>query len=189
MIPIAMAAGAATWSLSEWVIHNYLGHKLAKNRNFFSVEHVRHHATTSYFAPSYKKAIAAAVVGAGVAPLASALVGPRLGLSYTAGLVGAYLGYEVVHRLAHVSPPRTRYGRWLRKHHFHHHFHRPDKNHGVTSPLWDRLFGSYEPPGKIAVPERHAMPWLCDERGEIRAAFRDDYQLKVSAKSAPRRAA
>jgi hypothetical protein len=171
------AAGMLTWSLAEHVIHNGLGHKLAKSRNAFSVEHTRHHATTSYFAASYKKAIAASLVTVAVAPLACAVAGARRGLAFTFGFAGAYLGYEVLHRRAHTHPPRGRYGRWVRKHHFHHHFHNPRVNHGVTSPIWDHLFGSYEAPTVVRVPVRHAMPWLIDETGEVRAEHRRDYAL------------
>ena len=174
---MSAAVGVAAWSATEWTVHNLLGHKFAKNRNFFAVEHVRHHRTTSYFAPDIKKAAAAAIVTAAVGPVAIVLAGKKIGLSFTAGLVGTYIGYEVLHRFAHTRAPRTRYGRWLRKHHFHHHFHAPNMNHGVTSPIWDMLLGSYETPQTIEVPVRHAMPWLIDEDGQVRAEFRDDYAL------------
>ena len=42
----ASALGASTWSVAEFLIHQNLGHRFAKNRNFFAREHVRHHATT-----------------------------------------------------------------------------------------------------------------------------------------------
>jgi hypothetical protein len=181
---LTAAAGAASWSLAEWVTHNWLGHKLAKNRNFFAVEHVRHHRTTSYFAPSWKKGAAAVLVSGAVMPVASLLVGAKLGAAYTLGFAGTYLGYELLHRLAHIAPPRTRYGRWARKHHFHHHFHSPNANHGVTSPIWDHVFGSYEPPSKVRVPARHAMPWLIDPAtGHVRPEFSDDYAIIVKNKS------
>ena len=182
-IPLALAAGASTWSLAEYWIHYLAGHKYARRKNFFSAEHVRHHATTSYFAPTSKKAAAATVAAALVGPLATALVGRRTGLAYTVGFVTAYVGYEIVHRRAHTHPPRGRYGRWLRRHHFHHHFHRPLKNHGVTSPIWDHLFGTYDPPSKIRVPARHAMVWLVDDEGRVRPELADDYE--VVRKGAP----
>jgi len=186
---VAAAAGAATWSAAEWRIHNGLGHKFAKNRNFFAREHVRHHATTSYFAPSMKKAVTAAVVGSVMAPVSSALLGWRAGLSYTAGFLTAYGTYELLHRRAHTHQPTNRYGRWLRKHHFYHHFHNPAVNHGVTSPLWDHLFGSHEEPTVIRVPEKHAMPWLVDPRtGEVHERFRADYELiRKSRRTRPAR--
>ena len=172
------ALGAASWSLTEHVMHRYLGHVFARNRNFFAVEHVRHHATTSYFAPAWKKGAAAAVVAAIVTPVASMIVGPRRGLAYTAGFVSTYLGYEWLHYRAHVAAPTNRYEAWLRKHHFYHHFHNPSVNHGVTSPIWDRVFGTYEKPDVIRVPARHAMPWLRDpETGKLDPRFAADYEI------------
>ena len=163
--------------------HNFLGHKYAHNRNFFAQEHVRHHATTSYFAPGYKKALAAVAVTTAVAPVACAVAGPRKGLAYTLGFVGTYLGYELLHRRAHTHPPTGAYSRWVRKHHFHHHFHSPNMNHGVTSPIWDHVFGTHEEPSIVRVPEKHAMDWLVDpETGDVRAEFSDDYAIARKGK-------
>jgi len=190
---ISTCLGAATWSAAEYFVHNYLGHRFAKNRNFFAAEHVRHHATTSYFAPTYKKAIAAGIVGAVLGPLAVSAAGRGRGVAYTLGFVSAYVSYEVLHRRAHTHARKTRYGRWLRKHHFHHHFHSPNMNHGVTSPLWDLLLDTHEPAIKVRVPERHAMPWLIDPAtGDVRAEHADDYELirkKAAVAVEPRRAA
>lgn len=174
----ATMLGASSWSATEYLVHRYLGHVYAKNRNPFAREHVRHHATTSYFAATSKKVAAAAVATAGVAPIAIGIAGVPTGAAFTLGFVGAYAAYEVIHRVAHTHAPRTAYGRWYRKHHFHHHFHNPGVNHGVTSPIWDRLFGTLETPGVIRVPAKHAMPWLVDAAtGRARAAFADDYEI------------
>ncbi|MEM9692122.1 MAG: sterol desaturase family protein [Myxococcota bacterium] len=176
---VSFGAGAFAWTLAEHVIHDKLGHKYAKNGNPFAKEHVRHHATTSYFAPPSKKVFAAATAGAAITPAATALLGRSAGRSFTAGFLLMYGTYEVVHRRAHTHPPTHRYGRWLRRHHFYHHFHKPKKNHGVTVPWWDHVFGTHEVPGKIRVPRRHAMPWLVDpDTGEVWSDFADDYELR-----------
>ncbi|MBW2528862.1 MAG: sterol desaturase family protein [Deltaproteobacteria bacterium] len=176
---LSALAGAATWTLAEYGIHRHLGHDPELHPNPFSREHRRHHATTSYFAPSYLKVLAAAGALAAVAPAASALLGLRAGTSFAAGFASAYLGYEVVHRLAHVAAPRTSYGRWLRRHHFHHHFHNPKRNHGVTSPLWDHLFGTFEEPSVVRVPAKHVMPWLLDPMTrQLRPEHVGDYEVR-----------
>ncbi len=174
----ATALGASAWSAAEYLIHKNLGHRYAKNGNPFAREHVRHHATTSYFAPTEKKVAAALLTTALVGPIAVGVAGASLGAAFTLGLVATYGGYEVLHRIAHTRAPRTRYGRWLRRHHFHHHFHDPAQNHGVTTPLWDHVFGTFVTPTVVRVPVKHAMPWLIDPAtGEVRDAFRDDYAI------------
>ena len=92
------------------------------------------------------------------------LVGPAAGWGLGAGYVVAYFTYEAIHGIAHCFAPRTRYGRWYRKHHFHHHFAEPLRNQGVTTPFWDKVFGTFSEPGQIQVPRRMAMRWLLDER-------------------------
>ena len=89
-----------------------------------------------------------------------------------------YFGYEVAHRRTHTHPPRNRYGRWARRSHMHHHFGAPMRNFGVTSPVWDKVFGTYDDPGVVTVPRRMAPVWLLDETGEVMAAFADDYLTK-----------
>lgn len=181
---LSTLAGAGTWTLAEHLIHHNLGHRYTRGKyNFFAQEHVRHHATTSYFAPSYKKAAAAAATTAAVGPVARLALGPRRGMAFTAGLVGMYVAYEVLHRRAHTHPPTNAYGRWMRKHHFYHHFHDPKVNHGVSAPWFDHLFGTHHDVGKVRVPEKHAMEWLVDPAtGDVRAEFADDYELRRKKK-------
>jgi sterol desaturase/sphingolipid hydroxylase (fatty acid hydroxylase superfamily) len=182
----ALLAGVASWSLAEYVIHRGLGHVFVRTRNPFTVEHRKHHATTAYFSPSWKKAIAAAGTLVVVAPIAIAVVGPVPGTAFTAGVVAMYVVYEVVHRRAHTHGPRGWYGRWVRRHHFTHHFVAPKRNHGVTSPVWDLVFGTHEPAAVVRVPARHAMPWLLDPvTGAVRAELVADYVLQARAEDPP----
>ena len=71
-----------------------------------------------------------------------------------------------------------RYGRWARRHHFHHHFVDPKTNHGVTTPLWDLVFRTYRTPEVIPVPAKLCMRWLLDDAGAVRAEHADRYQLR-----------
>jgi sterol desaturase/sphingolipid hydroxylase (fatty acid hydroxylase superfamily) len=102
----------------------------------------------------------------------------RQAIVFTLSFGVSYLVYEYVHYLNHVEPPKTLYGRWARKHHFLHHFEDAKSNHGVTSPLWDLVFGTYRRLPKIRVPKRFEMRWLLDENAEIRGEYRDDYVLR-----------
>jgi sterol desaturase/sphingolipid hydroxylase (fatty acid hydroxylase superfamily) len=173
MIALAVLAGVLTWSFLEYVIHRWLGHDKRFRGNPFGVEHIRHHAEGNYFAPSWKKLIAAALVTAALGAPAL-LVGGRVGAAYIAGLIGFYGAYEVLHRLEHVWAGFGPYGRWARRHHFTHHFVDARCNHGVTSPLWDLVFGTYRKPEPMIVPRKLRMPWLEDPKtGEVRADWAD----------------
>lgn len=175
----ALLGGFATWTLLEYLIHRFLGHH-GKGRNPFGREHLRHHAETSYFAPTWKKAAVATPVIVVAAALLAVLMGRDIGLAYSTGLTLMYVGYEVAHRRAHTHPPAGPYSRWMRRHHFHHHFRSPRMNHGVTTPVWDFVFRTYEPVTQVRVPPKHAMTWLVDPATrEVRPEFRDDYVVLV----------
>jgi len=157
----AALLGALTWTLAEYCIHRWMGHDRRFRRSRFGREHTRHHAEGDYFAPTSAK-LAAAAVAALALGTPAVLVAGGAGLAWTAGLFGCYATYEILHRMAHVHAGIGWYGRWIRRHHFHHHFVDPHTNHGVTSPLWDLVFGTYRRPSVIPVPPRLRMAWLCD---------------------------
>lgn len=174
---VAILLGAFTWTFAEYALHNWVFHG-TKGRNRFNAEHIAHHARTSYFAPASKKALFAALITATLSPVAVLLAGPVPGFAYVGGYVAGYLIYEVIHRRTHTHAPRGPYGRWVRKHHMHHHFHNPKMNHGVTSPLWDLVFRTYEKPGLVRVPKRQAMLWLIDKAtGNVFEKYAHDYHI------------
>lgn len=189
-VVVAAISGLLTWSFLEYVIHRFLGHEPRTRPNPFATEHVRHHVEGNYFAPSWKKGLTAAIAVALLAWPAISIVGRVTGLAFVAGFVATYLGYEVMHRREHTHPGRGAYARWLRRHHFQHHFGDTRTNHGVTSPIWDWAFGTYRKPGVIRVPRKLAMAWLIDPAtGEVRAEHGAHYVLAASqarpAASAP----
>ncbi|MBI5517021.1 MAG: sterol desaturase family protein [Deltaproteobacteria bacterium] len=176
MITVAFTAGALGWSFTEYALHRWVGHD-PRSKRAFAVEHRTHHAQRGYFTPTGTKALAAApLLGAGALGAGALLGAP--GVSFFAGFAAAYVGYEVLHRRLHTHGPRGPLGRFLRRHHFTHHFVGPQHNHGVTSPLWDKVFGTLRDPGVLRVPEKHAMDWLLDPAtGEVREAYARDYVL------------
>ena len=167
---IAFVAGAATWTLLEYLIHRWMGHDRRFKKTPFGVEHVRHHIEGNYFAPTWKKVLFALAIGALLVPLA--------GVPYAAGLLASYALYEVLHRRYHTHAGFGAYGRWARRHHFHHHFVDGRTNHGVTSPVWDLVFGTYAPTSAIPGPRKLVMPWLVDASGAIRAEHAGVYRLR-----------
>jgi sterol desaturase/sphingolipid hydroxylase (fatty acid hydroxylase superfamily) len=163
---LAAGLGAVGWTLLEYVLHRFVFHGASATR-LGAKEHRRHHAQVDYFAPWWKKALAALAATAVTLPLAIVAEGATIGLSFTAGFIGMYLLYEVLHRRAHTHPPTGAYGRWRRRNHFAHHFVDPRRGQGVTTPVWDRVFGTRLPVERVPVPRRLAMPWLVDADGEI----------------------
>jgi len=178
MIVLALFLGALTWSLLEYFIHRFLGHEPKLRPNPFATEHVRHHSEGDYFAPTWKKLLAAAAFTAVLSFPATWLLGVEVGLAYLGGLMGFYATYEVLHRREHTHAARGAYGRWARRHHFAHHYSDARFNHGVTSPLWDLVFRTWRPVSTIRVPRKFVMPWLKDpSTGEVKPEFSDTFEV------------
>ncbi len=175
-ITCAFLLGVTGWTLLEYVLHRFVFHA-SSIRGPGAREHRRHHAQVDYFAPAWQKGLAAVAAIALILPLAIGLAGVQPGAAFTLGFVVMYILYEVLHRRVHTHPPRSRYGRWRRKNHFAHHFTDPRLAQGVTTPVWDAVFGTRLAVDQVRVPRRLAMRWLVDQHGEIHPAYAADYRL------------
>jgi sterol desaturase/sphingolipid hydroxylase (fatty acid hydroxylase superfamily) len=183
------AIGASSWTLGEYLMHRFAMHQL-KGRGLASREHLRHHALQDSVLESWYFAWTGVVVVGGVLGVnAARLLGP-VGVLLGVGWVAAYGFYDWIHWRAHRRPIAHPYERWVRRHHFHHHFGHPMANQGVTTPIWDLVFGTYERvEGPIGVPRRLAMVWLVGDDGEVRPEYADDYVLVGRRPASPAQAA
>lgn len=190
-IVAGLVAGFLLWGFAEYVLHRFAMHHL-KGRGMMSREHLEHHVHASWtFSSTHLLSWAGMLlVGfAGWFPMGWAVVNGWFGLSMAIGWTVGYFFYEYQHAVSHLRAPRGAYGTWLRRHHFHHHFGHPMANHGVTSPVWDIVFGTLERPERVRVPRRLVLPWLVDEQGDLLARYGDDYELVGAASDDERLAA
>lgn len=173
----AFIAGIIAWTFLEYTLHRFLGHK-KHGKNEFTKEHQTHHRLGHYFAPFYKKLLFALLVLSISTLLTGLVLGWVTGFIFSFGIAAMYLFYEWLHKRAHTHAPLNFYGRWLRKHHFYHHFKDPKMNHGVTTPFWDIVFGTRETIDKLSVPRKMVLPWLIDGNGQLLDRFKEDYRIK-----------
>jgi len=158
---VGLAAGLVGWTFLEYVIHAWLGH-LPKGKILVSREHLHHHADITYFSSLATKLRGAVPVLGLLLAVAVGLGGWSLGGGFVLAVAIGWSIYEWLHEAIHVSGPRGPYTRWAARHHLHHHFSKPGRNHGVTTPLWDILLGTYEGSPQVRVPAKvvTSLPWL-----------------------------
>lgn len=174
--------GGLGWTLTEYLMHRFRAHG-PKNRSPFQREHRQHHAISGYVTPLGRKTRMAAGPLAMLLVASSLLLGITLGAAFTFGYGFTYVAYEFTHSRLHTHPPRGPWGRLLRRHHFGHHFHDASGNHGVTSPIWDLVFGTYRPVERVRVPARYVMPWLLEgDSGVASPRYASEYQIMPSRK-------
>lgn len=177
LVGVLVFFGAAFgWTFFEYVLHRFAFH-VPRGAWFGSRLHLDHHQRANWV---FDRSILSAwfgvvLVGVGLALGGSALFGAGIGIPWGAGWVAGYFCYEWHHAQAHLRAPRNRWERFVRKHHFHHHFGHPLHNQGVMTNLWDIVFGTLDRPDKVRVPRRLAPVWLVDEDGELLERFAADY--------------
>ena len=128
-----MLCGLLIFSLLEYVVHRWLFHGPFE---VFEQGHRRHHEQPQgydalpFFLPPLAWLLFAALLAC-VIPIAAALL---IGGSIAAG----YAAYGLSHWSMHAFRFRYPLARnWAAAHHIHH--NHPERNFGVTSPLWDLL--------------------------------------------------
>ena len=83
---------------------------------------------------------------------ASAMCGPF------AGFVLGYVLYDELHWYMHARVPSSRFGRWLRREHFLHHFKDPKTRFGVSCPWLDYVFATRGKKRSPLSPNRATQP-------------------------------
>lgn len=70
---------------------------------------------------------------------------PNVAYAFHAGFVAGYIFYDLGHYYIHHGHPTTEWFKKLRKHHMVHHSPNlaDEKKFGVSSTLWDHVFGTY----------------------------------------------
>lgn len=138
-------AGALFFTFIEYIAHRYLYHmgtgNSARKQRLQYVMHGVHHDH-----PRDKKRLALPpVVSVVLATLFMGLfrlvLGPS-GIAFGGGFMTGYATYLMVHYAVHtMNPPKNLFG-VLWRHHNLHHYVGDEGAFGVSSPLWDHVFGT-----------------------------------------------
>jgi len=138
-----------TWSLFEYLVHRFLFHFQADSKfgkRMVYIFHENHHEfprdRNRLFMPPVPSVIMASIVLLLFIGLAILFFGSEgYALVFFSGFISGYLVYVSIHYAIHAFPPPKYMKVLWRNHHLHHYKH-PDKAFGVSSMLWDTLFGT-----------------------------------------------
>jgi sterol desaturase/sphingolipid hydroxylase (fatty acid hydroxylase superfamily) len=142
--------GLGVWSLSEYLLHRYLFHYEPTHPTLkwvwyliHGVHHEQPQCKTRLVMPpilsiplallfyGFFKLVVGTVIGASlwVAPL-------------FAGFVTGYIAYDMLHYAEHHLSMKWGFLKFVKRYHLLHHFRTPEHRFGVSSPLWDYIFGT-----------------------------------------------
>jgi hypothetical protein len=144
---VLIALGLLIWSLGEYIMHRVLFHFEAKWTTLLSLKvmHLGHHDDPQSVDQLFISPWVCLPTAIGYCLLAWLIFGNWHSVTFL--FIGALIGYssyEWLHYQAHHGHSRLRLLRYLKKYHLLHHGETPNLRFGVTSPLFDYFFGTFQ---------------------------------------------
>jgi sterol desaturase/sphingolipid hydroxylase (fatty acid hydroxylase superfamily) len=133
------AVGAVLWTLIEYILHRFVLHQI---RVFAAMHDVHHEAPLAFVGtPTW---LSLSVIMGFVFLPAWALGSFNTASALAAGVMTGFFWYGLVHHAIHYRKPRMLATRLLlaSRRHAQHHYGRQPGNFGVTTSLWDHVFGT-----------------------------------------------
>ena len=148
-VVLLLVSGFLSWGLIEYGLHRFIFHYDARSRigrRFVYHAHLAHHEDPEASNPPLASLLLSVPIATGYWLLAWAATGSWPAATYLfIGMAAGYLCYQWLHYKCHHGKSRLRLLRYLRKYHLLHHYKTPELRFGVTSPLFDLVFGTFRP--------------------------------------------
>jgi sterol desaturase/sphingolipid hydroxylase (fatty acid hydroxylase superfamily) len=149
LVPLAIAgtflSGLFVWTIAEYFLHRYVFHwtnQTAWGKRIHFLLHGVHHEYPSDKDRLVMPLLTSVPLSLIFYALFTLSMGQSVGEPFFAGFVVGYLFYDGTHYYVHHFVPTSRWGKFLRRHHLTHHHADHDGGFGVSTPLWDALFGT-----------------------------------------------
>lgn len=147
---LGILAGWFFWTLVEYLLHRFFFHfhpKTERFRRVFFLAHGVHHAqplcrTRLVMPPVISIPLGVAFFGLFHIAFDVLLGRPQWFAPVFAGFVIGYIVYDMMHYNLHHSRVRNAYILMCRRQHMQHHGTCPSMRFGVSSPVWDYVFGT-----------------------------------------------
>ena len=149
-VPLCYVSGVFLWTLVEYCLHRFLFHYEARTewgKKVFYLFHGVHHAQPMCksrlvmpLALSIPLAFIFFLLFDGVVGVLAGR--PQWVAPLFAGIVSGYLAYDMLHYASHHFRLKSPVLKAIRKSHMQHHGATHDMRFGVSSPLWDYVFGT-----------------------------------------------
>jgi len=149
-IPVGMLLGMFMWTLTEYMVHRFVFHYHARTAGlqkiFFMFHGVHHYQpqckTRLVMPPVVSIPLAALFYGLFYLITAGLLGMPQWTAPLFSGFITGYLAYDMTHYATHHLPMRSGVLKALKRNHMLHHYKTPEQRFGVSSMIWDHVFGT-----------------------------------------------
>ncbi len=151
LIPIAIVffSGMFFWTFFEYIMHRFAFHFIAESERAMKIVYIIHGNHHEYprdrerlFMPPVPSLILASVIFSIMYFLAQAMGVKENVFSFFPGFMLGYLIYGSMHYAIHAWNPPYKWMKPLWRNHHLHHYKNEHQGFGVSTTLWDRLFGT-----------------------------------------------
>jgi sterol desaturase/sphingolipid hydroxylase (fatty acid hydroxylase superfamily) len=141
-----VVGGLFLWTLTEYVLHRYVFHWY-KDTSFGRRVHFLLHGVHHDFPNDTDRLVMPLPTSVPLAVIFYTAFyfvfgGARLAEPFFAGMVIGYLCYDGTHYAVHHFKQTSRIGKLIKRHHMLHHHADHSGGFGVSTPLWDYVFGT-----------------------------------------------
>jgi len=136
--------GILIWTLLEYVIHRYVFHYEPKTR-FGKLLHFVVHGVHHDYPNDATRLVMPPIISIPLAAFFYVLFASTLGRfapAVSAGFGFGYVCYDTIHYATHHFAMKRGVWQWLKQYHLRHHYKDDEAGYGVSSPLWDFIFGT-----------------------------------------------
>ncbi len=143
-VAISWITGFLAFTLLEYTAHRKLFHMLTNTKTKEKIQYGLHGVHHDY--PRDKDRLAmppfmSILLAAGFLSLFYYTMG-NFGVTFCGGFLAGYATYLAVHYIVHAFRPPNNFLSILWTHHSYHHYKDHERAFGVSSPLWDVVFGT-----------------------------------------------
>lgn len=143
-IALLFLAGMLFWTLFEYIMHRFVFHHVAESERAKKIIYILHGNHHHYprdkerlFMPPVPSLILASVIFG----LQYLMMG-KTAFMFFPGFIIGYLMYGTMHYAIHAWNPPFKWLKPLWRNHHLHHYKDDDKGYGVSTTLWDHVFGT-----------------------------------------------
>ena len=145
LVVLVFVAGVLVWTFTEYLLHRFVFHyeptSLWGKRIHFLAHGVHHDYPNDsrrlVMPPSVSIPLAFLFYGFFALLIPGGFLHP-----FFAGFLFGYICYDTIHYATHHARMKGKLGQWLKHHHLQHHYQDNGRGYGVSTPLWDYIFGT-----------------------------------------------
>ncbi|TLU99378.1 sterol desaturase family protein [Dyadobacter luticola] len=144
---LTVLGGLFIWTFTEYFMHRFVFHFNPRGKFMERIHFIFHGVHHDYPNDAKRLVMPPSVsipLSAAFYFLFTLFMGEYQVAAFFSGFMTGYLFYDMSHYALHHAHFKSAFWKRLKKHHMQHHYSDASKGYGVSSDIWDRIFGSNE---------------------------------------------